>query len=68
MKKGCRKYFAATIGMPLEEALGSPFMVIGDLSMIRDHLLEVTARYGTPYITLSEDQAWDLAPLVEELS
>jgi probable F420-dependent oxidoreductase len=60
--------FAATIGMPLEQVLGSPFMVVGDLPMIRDHLLEVTARYGTPYITLSEDQAWDLAPLVEELS
>jgi len=60
--------FAAQLGIPLEQALGSPFMVVGDLPMIRDHLLEVTARYGTPYITLSEAQAWDLAPLVEELS
>jgi probable F420-dependent oxidoreductase len=61
------KQFAARLGMPLEQVLGSPFMVVGDLAMIRDHLLEVSARYGTPSITLSEDQAWDLAPLVEEL-
>lgn len=59
---------AAQVGMPVEEVLASPFMVVGDLSMIRDHLVEIVERFGTTYLTLSEDLAWAIAPVVAELS
>jgi len=59
--------FAQRVGMPVDDVLASPFMVAGDLSMIRDHLVEVAERYGISYVTLSEDLAWAIAPVVAEL-
>jgi len=59
--------YARRLGMPLPELLASPFVVVGDLKMIRDHLIEVAATYGTTYMTFSEAQAWDLGPIVAEL-
>jgi hypothetical protein len=60
--------FAGQMHMPVEEALASPFLIVGDLPMIRDHLREVTDTYGITYITVGENTAWDLAPLVAELA
>jgi hypothetical protein len=54
--------------MPVDDVLASPFMIVGDIPMIRDHLIEVVERYGTPYLTISEDLGWAIAPVVEELS
>lgn len=65
---GTAEAFAAQLRMPIEEALASPFLLVGDLPMIRDHLLEVAETYGTTYITVSENTAWDLVPLVAELA
>jgi len=59
--------YASRIGMPVEDLLASPFSVVGDLPMIRDHLVEVAETYGTTYMTFSEAQAWDIAPIIEEL-
>jgi probable F420-dependent oxidoreductase len=59
---------AARVGMSPEDVLASPFFAVGELPRIKDHLLEVEARYGTPYMTVSEDLAWQIAPVVEELS
>jgi probable F420-dependent oxidoreductase len=60
--------YAVELGMPLEDVLASPFMVVGDASMIRDHLIEVSERYRATYMTVSEGLAWPLASIVEELS
>jgi probable F420-dependent oxidoreductase len=60
--------YASRLGMEVEEVRASPFMVVGDQAMIRDHLVEVAERYGTSYITLSEDLGWAIAPVVGELS
>ena len=54
--------------MTAEELLESPFGLVGDLAGIRDHLLEVNERYGISYFTVSEDLAWQVAPVVSELA
>jgi probable F420-dependent oxidoreductase len=59
---------AVRMGMSVEDVYASPFMVVGDHGRIRDHLLEVDETYDTPYMTISEDIAWAIAPVVEELS
>lgn len=59
--------FASRTGMPVDDVLASPFAVVGDLAMIRDHLVEVAETYGTRYMTFSEEQAWAISPIVAEL-
>lgn len=59
--------YAGQVGMSVGDLLASPFAVVGDLPMIRDHLVEVAETYGTRYMTLSEEQAWAIAPIVAEL-
>jgi hypothetical protein len=54
--------------MSVADVLESPFGLVGDLSAIRDHLTAVRERYGVTYFTVSEDLAWEIAPLVAELS
>jgi hypothetical protein len=56
------------MGMTPEEALESPFVLVGDLARIKDHLIEVRERFGVTYVTVSEDLAWQIAPIVKELS
>jgi probable F420-dependent oxidoreductase len=55
-------------GMSAAEALESPFGLVGDLAAIRDHVLQIRERYGISYFTVSEDLAWQVAPIVGELS
>jgi hypothetical protein len=59
---------AGATGMSADEVLRSPFGLVGDLAEIRDHILEVHERHGISYFTVSEDLAWQVAPLVAELS
>jgi probable F420-dependent oxidoreductase len=54
-------------GMSVAETLESPFGLVGDLSAIKDHVLDIHARYGISYFTVSEDLAWQIAPVVAEL-
>jgi probable F420-dependent oxidoreductase len=54
--------------MSVADVLESPFGLVGDLPAIRDHLEAVRAHYGVNYFTVSEDLAWQVAPLVAELS
>ncbi len=54
--------------MTADDVLESPFALVGDHDEIRDHLLDVHDRYGISYFTVSEDLAWKIAPVVEELS
>jgi len=54
--------------MTADEVLESPFVLVGDLASIKDHLVEIQERYGVSYITLSEGLAWQIAPIVKELS
>ncbi|MCU1345761.1 MAG: putative oxidoreductase [Acidimicrobiia bacterium] len=59
---------AAEHGTDAHEVLESPFWLAGDLPGIKDHLLDMRSRYGLSYFTVSEDLAWQIAPLVEELA
>jgi len=54
--------------MSTQEVLDSPFALVGDHVAIRDQLVEVHERYGISYFTLSEDLAWQIAPVVGQLS
>jgi probable F420-dependent oxidoreductase len=58
----------ASRGMTPEDVLESPFVLVGDLARIKDHLAEIQERYGISYVTVSEDLAWQIAPVVRELS
>jgi probable F420-dependent oxidoreductase len=60
--------FAAQAGMPVEAALASPFIIVGDVAMVRDQIIEVAERYGVGYVTVSENLAWPIAEVVGELS
>jgi probable F420-dependent oxidoreductase len=60
--------FAESRGLSTDEVLGSPFCLVGDLSSVNDHLVELHERYGVAYVTLSEDLGWQVAPLVRELA
>ena len=51
-----------------DDVLASPFALVGDLPAVRDHLLGLHDRYGVSYFTVSEDLAWQVAPLVGELA
>jgi probable F420-dependent oxidoreductase len=59
--------FAQRTGISVEDSIASPFSVVGDLQMVRDQILSVRDRYGVSYLTLSEDMAWAMTPLVAEL-
>jgi alkanesulfonate monooxygenase SsuD/methylene tetrahydromethanopterin reductase-like flavin-dependent oxidoreductase (luciferase family) len=56
------------MGMTAAEVLTSPFLLVGDLSRIKDHLVEIAERFGVSYVTVSEDLAWQVAPIIEDLS
>jgi probable F420-dependent oxidoreductase len=60
--------FGEPMGMTADQVLESPFVLVGDLASMKDHLIEIQERYGVSYITLSEDLAWQVAPIVKELS
>ena len=56
------------LAMTPDDVLASPFVLAGDAARIRDDFVELNERYGISSITLSEDMAWPLAPVVAELS
>lgn len=58
----------ARLGMAPDELLASPFFLVGEPSRVKDHLVEITERYGISYITVSEGLAWQLSPVVAELA
>lgn len=66
--EGAAQSIGARLGLTAEEALASPFAVIGELSRIKDHLVQLAERYGISYITISDALAWQMIPVVEELS
>lgn len=55
------------LGLTAEEVLASPFAVVGDHGRIKAHLLELAERYAISYITISEELAWQMLPVVKEL-
>jgi probable F420-dependent oxidoreductase len=57
----------ARTGLRARDVLESPFFVVGELGDIKEHLLDIQGRYGISYITVSEDLAWQIAPIVREL-
>jgi probable F420-dependent oxidoreductase len=59
--------FARQTGSSLEDAIASPFSIVGDLAMAREQLVTLRDRFGISYLTVSEDMGWALAPLVGEL-
>jgi probable F420-dependent oxidoreductase len=65
---GAAATLGARVGMSAEEVLDSPYAVVGDPARVRDGLVELAERYGITYVTLSGDLAWQLAPVVDELS
>jgi probable F420-dependent oxidoreductase len=58
---------AAAGGMSVDEALASPFGLLGDIGAVEEHVLMVRERYGVSYFTVSEDLAWAIAPVVARL-
>jgi hypothetical protein len=54
--------------LSVEEVVSSPFGLVGDLNAIKDHLLAVHARFGLSYFTVSEDLAWEIAPVVRDFA
>jgi probable F420-dependent oxidoreductase len=56
------------MGMTGEEVLESPFVLVGDLARMKDHLVAIQELFGVSYLTLSEDLAWQIAPIVADLS
>jgi probable F420-dependent oxidoreductase len=59
--------WAERVGITADDVLESPFMLVGDLERMTDHLLELRARYGITYVTLSEDFAWQVAAMIPAL-
>jgi probable F420-dependent oxidoreductase len=59
--------FGPRVGLTADEVLESPFFVVGTLGDIAEHLREIQRRYGVSYVTLSEDLAWQIGPIVREL-
>jgi probable F420-dependent oxidoreductase len=60
--------YAQRTGMSVEDVLDSPFAIVGDLAIIKEHLLSVYERFGISYFTISEDLAWRIAPIVSEFA
>jgi probable F420-dependent oxidoreductase len=60
--------YAQRTGMSVDDALDSPFAIVGDLAIIKEHLLSVYERFGISYFTISEDLAWQIAPIVTEFA
>jgi probable F420-dependent oxidoreductase len=60
--------FGNRSGLTTDEVLASPFVLVGDLASMKDHLVEIRERYGISYFTISEDLAWRIAPIITELS
>lgn len=60
--------FAQRTGTTVEEAIASPYSLVGDMAMVRDQLVTLRDRFGVSYVTLSEDMAWSLSALVAELA
>jgi probable F420-dependent oxidoreductase len=66
--EGAAERWGDRMGMTAAEVLASPFLLVGDLSRIKDHLVEIAQRFGVSYVTLSEDLAWQIAPVIDDLS
>ena len=59
---------AARRGVSVEEALDSPFVMVGDLAAVKDRIVQLHEEFGVSYFTVSEDFGWQLGDLVAELS
>lgn len=57
-----------TGGLTVDELLESPFGLIGSTTELVEHVRGVNERYGITYFTVSEPLAWELGPLIAELS
>jgi probable F420-dependent oxidoreductase len=62
------EYVGAQRGQSADEVLASPFVLVGDHASIRDHLIEMREHFGITYITLSEEFALQLAPIISDLA
>ncbi|MGE0881144.1 MAG: TIGR03621 family F420-dependent LLM class oxidoreductase [Acidimicrobiia bacterium] len=51
-----------------DEAVESPYALLGDLDAIAAKVLDLRARYGLTHFTVSEAFAWQIAPIVKDLS
>jgi probable F420-dependent oxidoreductase len=59
--------FAAERGMAVDVLEDSPFCLVGDLARVRDHLVRIHEQHGVSYVTVSEDLAWQVAPILADL-
>ena len=59
---------AAASKMEVDDVLTSPFGIAGDPVAARDHLQEVSERYGISYFTMNEDLAWNAGPVITSLA
>jgi probable F420-dependent oxidoreductase len=61
-------FLAELFGVPPEDALASPLVLVGSASEIRDTLAERRERWGYSYHVIPGDKARDFAPIVAELT
>jgi hypothetical protein len=56
------------MGMNADDVIESPLVLAGDLAGITDQLVASRERFGVSYVTLSEDFAFQLAPIIPALT
>ena len=59
---------AAAWSMDVDDVLTSPYGLVGDPVAVRDHVQEISERYGISYFTLNEELAWGAGAVIGELA
>ncbi len=59
---------AAAWSMDVDDVLTSPYGLVGDPVAVRDHVQEISERYGISYFTLNEELAWGASAVIGELA
>lgn len=67
-RAGTAEFMASAVGLTGEQALGSPFALIGDVDSMVDDLLSRRERFGFSYLTVGLEVLDEFAPVVARLS
>lgn len=65
---GAGEFLAAVFGVPANEALASPLVLVGSPGDVRERLAERRERWGYSYHVIPGDQARAFAPIVDDLT
>jgi probable F420-dependent oxidoreductase len=67
-RKEFAERMASARGVSTDDLLNSPYSLIGDRIEIKDRIVELNERYGFSYFTLSEDFAWAIHSVIEDVN